>query len=284
MTVKKAWTNASAALKKRGGEQLDFLLVEVLLRLLAMTPCLFLLTDNLKILALLSAVLWILLIPVARCNSAAAMQERLSGGNLFSTGLVNRSDYGKKLAGGLKTGLCLILWALPFLAATAFVYRVMYGNTVVGKTDVFSVLMALSNLGGGDIMRGAVLAIGLYVLTLVPFVFGLSFHSANRHCRALEDKTLIRGRRGGAIRVWWSGVLLLLPFILVAAYFGLDYARRLIQAVNNLASSGLHLPSLDRGIYYILAAFVIFVLPVTPLRSMLTAAYVQGGKEDKHAA
>lgn len=284
MTVKQAWKDARSALKGKAGEQLDFVLVQVLLRLLVLTPCMFLMTGRLKILAVLSPVLWILVIPVIRRNSAAAQQRCLGGGELFSTSLVDRSAYGQKLGQGLRTGLCLLLWALPFIAATLFIYRVMYGNTVVGQTDVFSVLMTLSDLGGGDIVRGTIYAMCMYLATLLPFVFGLSFHSGNRHARALNDAGRIRGHRGLVIRTWWSGIALLLPFLLVCGYFGIDYAGKLVDAVNNMAASGLHLPSLGRRIYFVLGAFVVFVLPLIPLRSMLTAACVRGLKEDRDAA
>ena len=90
MTVKQAWKDARSALKGKAGEQLDFVLVQVLLRLLVLTPCMFLMTGRLKILAVLSPVLWILVIPVIRRNSAAPANPGAYGGAGGPSQLGNR--------------------------------------------------------------------------------------------------------------------------------------------------------------------------------------------------
>ena len=79
--------------KDMPGEVLDFLLLEVALRLMVLSPALFLLTDQWKFLALLCIPLFLLVVPFARERAAENMQDALSGGHLFSGNLVSFSGY-----------------------------------------------------------------------------------------------------------------------------------------------------------------------------------------------
>jgi len=275
---------AKDVLASRKGETFDFLLLEVLLRVICILPLLFLLNRSLAWLAWMTPLLFVLVLLPARANAAEAMQSAAGGGELFSLRLISTEKYGKKILQGLRTGLCLILWALPFLVLTVLIYRVLFGKAIAGQTDVFSVLMFLSNLGGGDIVKGSGIAVCLYAVTLLPFLAGLAFHSGKRHAYALNQPKLIHGHRRDVIRAFLKGVLLLIPFLVVVAYFGIGYLRSVIQAVNTLGSGGLKLPSLDQGIYWILGAFIVLAIPVLPLRSMITAVCVRRCQEAGHEA
>ena len=180
MTVKQAAKDARTTYARQKGEILDFMLLQVILRLIVLTPLLFLLSDHVKWLALLSIPLFLLIVPFARDRAARNMQAALDGGDLFSRDLLRLDGYGKSFAAGLKQGILLLLWALPFIGVTLWLYRIIFGTTVVGQTDVFSVIMWVTNLGGGDMIRGFVFAMLLYLATLLPFCFGLAFHSGRR--------------------------------------------------------------------------------------------------------
>ena len=281
MKVSQAASKARSIYKEKKGEVFDFLLLEIIVRLIVLTPFLFLLTDNLKLLSLLSIPLFLLIVPFVREKAAVCMQSALRGGNLFSRDLLAPHGYWKAVGHGLVQALLLILWAAPFLGVTAWLYRIIFGETVVGQTDVFSVILAVTELGGGDMVRGAAYAFLLYLCTLLPFCVGLAFHSGTRHARACGDKGLVKGHRGGIIQAWLRSLLTLVPFVAVSAWAGADYLKKLLEAVNQLTGNGLSIPRPDSGLYIILGAFVLLLLPLLPLKSLISAAYVGGLQEER---
>ncbi len=285
MTVKQAAQQARTAYKAHASELFDFLLFQVIVRLIPLTPCLFLLTPNLKMLSLLSVPLFLLLVPFVREKTAAALQSALEGGPLFSREYLGTEGYWRSVGNGLKKGFLLLLWAAPFIGVTIWGYRVLFGKSVVGKTDVFSVMSALSGLGGGDVVRGMIYAMLIYMATLLPFCFGLAFHSGDRHARALGDRSLIRGQRKGILGAWLRSLLTVVPFAAVAGFTGGRYMLSVVKALNTISGKGLSIPKPGAGLYVILAAFVVLLLPLIPLKSLITAAKVRGIREEKeHAA
>ncbi len=273
-TVKRAVSMARTVYRKKPGEVLDFLMLETVIRLMVLSPALFLLTDSLRPWALLTVPLFLLVVPFARERAAENMQDALSGGSLFSWNLVRMEGWAGSVWRGIKKGFFLMLWASPFLAATIWLYRVIFGSTVVGQTDVISVIMALSSLGGGDLVRGAMLAMVLYALTLLPFCFGLGFHSGSRHARALGMEKSIKGHRKTVLRCFARSLLTLVPFVLVSGWSVIGYLLRVVEAVNQLAG-GLSIPAPDAGLYVVLGSFVLLLLPLIPLKSLMTAACVR---------
>ena len=272
--VKKIWNQTRSVCRGRGGELLDTMLLQIMIRLLALSPLLFLLSGKLKILACLSALFYLTLIPQLRRNSAGAMQRMIRGGPLFSASLVSFRDWGRHFLESARTGACLFLWALPFIGSTAWILRVIYGKAIVGQTDVFSVMTALQNLGGGDVMRGTAWFLFFYALTLIPLVLGISFHSGRRHEQELGEKRFLKGYRSRVLKVWWCGILLLIPFLGAVGFSAFRYARAIMGAVNNMATEGLRLPAPDQSIYLALAAFLVLYLPFQPFRSLLSACCV----------
>ena len=285
MTVKQAAQQARAAYKGHVSELFDFLLLQVILRLIPLTPLLFLLTPGLKILALLCVPLFLLVVPFVREKTAGALQSALAGGSMNSRDVVNMEGYWKCVWNGLKKGVLFLLWASPFIGVTIWGYRVLFGNAVVGQTDVFSVILAISNLGGGDLFRGIVYAMLIYMATLIPFCFGLAFHSGDRHALALGNRGLVKGHRKGILLVWLRSLVPCIPFAVVAGAALGQYMMSVAKALNQISGKGLSIPMPTTTLLIVLAAFVVLLLPVIPLKSLYTAAMVRGiREEEKHEA
>lgn len=245
-------------------------LFQLVLRLMVAAPLLALVTTEVPWLALLSIPLYILIIPVARQNMACAMQDALSGGPLFSLRLADMTGYGRRLARGLVRGLLMLLWALPFLAATVVILW-----AYSGQMDAFTLMRVVMNIGGGSFMNGVKVVLVIYAATLLPMLVGCAFHSGARHAAALGDKHLVRGHRAGVMLTWLGGCLALVPFLAVLGYESADFVAGLVSALSNLGSGSFALPALDGKIYVIAAAFVVLFLPGLAFKQLLTAAYVR---------
>lgn len=245
-------------------------LLQLVLRLMVAAPLLALVTREVPWLALLSVVLFILIVPVARQNMAEAMQASLNGGALFSTELVSFRHYGRKLAQGLKTMGLLLCWAIPFLAATAVLVW-----AYSGQMDGFTLMRTVQQLGGGVFMTGIKVVLLMYAATLLPILVGCAFHSGVRHAAALGNKKLIKGHRMGLMLNWFAGLLFLLPFLAVAVYESADFISGLMQGLNSFSSGSISLPAVDEKIYIIGLAFVVLGLPGLALKQLLTADYVR---------
>lgn len=249
-------------------------LFQLTLRLMVAAPLLALVTTEVPYLALLSIPLYILIIPVARQNMAYAMQDALAGGPLFSMRLASTEGYGRKLGRGLKRGALLLLWALPFLVATALLVW-----AYSGQMDAFTLMRVVMNIGGGSFMNGVKVVLLIYAATLLPILIGCAFHSGARHAAALGDKGLMKGHRLNVMLTWLGGCLALVPFLAVLVYESADYLAALVNALGNIGSASLELPALDAKVYVIGAAFVVLFLPGLAFKQLLTAAYVRGLKE-----
>lgn len=249
-------------------------LFQLTLRLMVAAPLLALVTTEVPYLALLSIPLYVLIVPVARQNMADAMQTALAGGPLFSIGVASVEDYGHRLGQGLKRGALLLVWALPFLAAT-----VLLVWAYSGQMDAFTLMRVVMNIGGGSFINGVKVVLVLYAATLLPILIGCAFHSGARHAAALGDKTLVKGHRLGVMLTWLGGCLVLAPFLAVLVYESTDYMTGLVNALGSFGSGNLVLPALDAKVYVIGAAFVVLFLPGLAFKQLLTAAYVRGLKE-----
>ena len=111
MKIREAWRQAWAIYRRSPSETFRFLLLELVLRLMALTPLLFLTEPALRWGALLSPVLFVLIVLPARANAAEVMQAACRGKRLFTIELVSFKDYGAKIAQGLKMAALLLLWS-----------------------------------------------------------------------------------------------------------------------------------------------------------------------------
>lgn len=274
MSKSSALNRAGRVFFSRFREGVLCVLFQLTLRLMVAAPLLALVTAEVPYLGLLSIPLYLLIIPVARQNMAAAMQDALAGGPLFSHRLISVENYGHRLAQALKRGLLLVLWALPFLASTVLIIW-----AYSGQMDAFTLMRVVMNIGGGSFVNGVKVVLLVYAATLLPILFGCAFHSGTRHAEALGAKYLVKGYRAGVVLTWLGGCLALLPFVAVLAYESADYLAGLVNALSSLGTGNLVLPALDAKVYVIGAAFVVLFLPGLAFKQLLTAAYVRGLKE-----
>lgn len=261
--------------RRHPGELLLTLLLELVLRGIALAPLLFLASPQTRCWALLSIPLYLLIVLPARQNAALAMQDLLSGGNAFTAQLISTEDYAAKLQRGLASALRLLLWCVPLIAGAALAVW-----AVTGSMNVITLLSHIYALGSGDPILGLAVVAAIYLLTLVPPVLGCAVHSGARHAAALGNSRLTRGRHGALVRLWLLGLLTLLPFAIAAAIPLAGYIRAAISALSAMmATFELNLPQPGPTLTAIGALAAILLLPTIPLRSLLPAIYMKAAKE-----
>ena len=274
MKMSKVLGVSARVYREKFGEGVLCVLLQLVLRLMAAAPLLALVTTEVPWVALLSIPLYMLIVPVARQNMAEAMQDAIAGGPLFSVKLVSCENYGKKFLRGVKQALLMLLWAALFIAATCVAVW-----AYAGKVDAFTLVRVLMNLGGGSFMNGIKLVLVIYAATLLPIILGCAFHSGTRHAIALGNKKILRGHRLGVVAVWLCGLVALVPFFAAAAYVGMDFVSGLVNALSNLGTGSIALPSVGDKIYLLAGAIVVLLLPALPFKQLMTAVYVRGLKE-----
>ena len=116
MKISQAFRDGARTVKEQKGETLKFLALETALTIMCLAPLLFLTQKGpLKYLAALALPLWLLVKAPARINAAAAMQDSLGEGKIFSLRLADPGNYGRKVLYGLGRLGLLLLWAAPLI-------------------------------------------------------------------------------------------------------------------------------------------------------------------------
>lgn len=273
------WKSACRAWRHMPGDRLRFALVQGVFRLMAFAPLLFLFVPAVRYLALLSLPLMGCLLFI-RQNAACAMQTALEGGAMCTPQLLDFTDLRQRSIIVLKQAGLILLWGLPFLAATIFLYAAF-----TGLTDGFTLILSLRNLGGGKTVRGVGIAALLYLVTLLPLLFGLAFHSWVRHAFVLGqplegEQKLIADHRWKVLHAQLTGLITLIPFLLAAFFISRSYLSAVVDAVKNI-TSGFSLPPLNASLLPVLAAYVVLYLPLMPLRKLLVASAVRTLMEER---
>ena len=275
MKISQAFREAGRKVKEQKGEALKFLALEGALTLMCLAPLLFLTQKGpLKYLAALSVPMWLLIKVPARVNAAAAMQDCLGGGSLFSLRLVDFDGYGKKVCYGLRRLGLLLLWSLPLIAAVTYAWMQYAG---VGNTDGLTVMQKIYNFGGQDTKTGAIYLLlilaGLALLALI----GFGFHSGDRHAWTLGEKGLLKGKRPKALLCRICSLVYLLPLLVAFVIVMFRYAP-LLNDISGVLQGDVPKPS-TKVTLIIVGIGAALTLPLVPLRSMTTAAFVRGIKE-----
>ena len=270
MKISQAFRDACRTAAGQKAETLKFLATETALTGLCLSPLLFLTEKGpLKMLAALSALLWLLVKNPARLNAAAAMQDSLREGKIFSLRLADPGLYRKKIVYGLSRLGLLILWAAPLIAAVLYAWE-----KYAGDTDGLTVMQMIYRFGGEDMKTGVIYLILIFLGLVLLAALGAGFHSGDRHAWVLDRKGLLKGRRPKILLCRICSLVFLLP-LLVA--FGIAAARYvpLLNNVNGVMSGEVAMPA-TRITLLILGVGGILTLPMVPLRSLVTAAYVRG--------
>lgn len=245
------------------------MLIQGVVVLMSLTPLLFLSEHATAPLALLSPVLFLLLVLPLRQNAAEAMRCLLTGGRFTTPALLSFQGYGRKLCRGLQTGLWLLLWSWPWLAASV-VFWLFYTDLVDGFTFIFF----FKALGFGSFTLGIKLALGLYALTMVLALLGLAMHSWRRHGAAWQlPRNAARGHRLKLLGLNLLGALTLIPFLLYACFFR-DYLLQLALGLSGLVR-GMQLTALNGSAWLLLGGVIVLLLPALPLKELLPAVYTQ---------
>ena len=261
--------------KKNFGQLCLALLVEVVLRAIALTPLLFLADKALAPLAYIAIPLYILIALPARQNYAIALQDMLAGGSVFTLQLISTKNYWRKLFRGLKGTLCMLLWSAVTIAGVSWLYA-----AVMGLVD-FITLMSIFKTIGGSVAEGILLVAGAVAASCLLIVLGCAVHSGSRHAIALGNKKLMKGNRLRLTALWFLGCVLVIPFAAVLAYTLGDYALSLVRELKNLKLPAFELNA--KQLALIIGGAVVLLYPVLPLKNLLPAVYLRKVKEARDA-
>ncbi len=273
MKISQAYHKAAETLSERRGGTLAFLAAEGALTLACLAPLLFLAEKGpIKYAAALAGVLWLLVMNHVRVNSAAAMQDALNGGNLFSLRLADPAGWRRNTLYGFSRLIYLAIWGAPLTAALVFAW-----DQYAGTTDGLTVLNKVYDFGGGDLKTGAIYLLLILAGLIILLLIGMAFHSGDRHARAIGEKGILRGHRCKVLLCRISTLVFLLPLI-IAAVIALWRYVPLLNNINGVVSGDVAKPSTTTTLIILGIGFVLTV-PFLPMREMVMAAYVNGLKE-----
>ena len=269
MKISAAFKDAFNVYTKQFGGAVKFLVVEACMTLAAFMPLLLATDADAKWFALLAVPFYLLLVLWARVNAAAAMRDAFYGGNLFSYRLAEPAQYARKTAYGLKRCLMLLFWAAPLIAFLTVALIHFYG-----ETDAFTLMRAIKSFGGEDVVTGVVNLALVFAGTLILVAFGCAFHSGDRHAFVRENPKLVKGHHGKIVLCWLCSLVVLLP-LLIALLATVIYYLPALKDVTDILMNEKSLPSAKTPAI-LLAIGALVTLPLLPLRSLITAAFVNG--------
>lgn len=265
--LRETWT----VYRAHGKDWLRMTLLEAALRLMTLAPLLFLNVPQTRPLALLSIPMALLIVLPARQNAARAIANALEGESPFTLGLISRENYGAKLRRGLAALLRQLLWSLPLIASLSVGAWAMRGSV-----DAFTLLRAVSSLGGGSMEKGLILVALIFLLSALPALIGCAFHSGTRH--ALAQGGSVKGCRGWTMLLW--AVSTLIPCVLAMIW----PVSAVIGALKGfLQTFELSLPGTGSVIAW--AALTCLILaPLYPVKALLPAVCVRLNRRRKASA
>lgn len=275
MKMKPVLSDSLRLYKKNFGPLCLTLLVQLVLRAIALSPVLFLADKALAPLAFIAIPLYILIVLPARQNYAIALQNMLDGGSVFTPQLISVKDYWRKLFRGVKGMICMLLWSAVTITGVGLLYA-----AVRGLVDFITLMRIFSSIGG-NVMDGVMIVAGAVAASCLLIVLGCAVHSGSRHAIALGNKKLMRGNRLRLTALWFLGCILVLPFAAVVVYALGDYALSLVRELKNLKLPAFTLSVKQAALLIGGAAVLLF--PALPLKNLLPAVYLRKVKEARDA-
>lgn len=275
MKMKPVLSDSFRLYKKTFGPLCLALLVQIVLRAIALSPVMFLADKALAPLAYLAIPLYILIALPARQNYAIALQDMLDGGSVFTPQLICMKDYWKKLLRGVKGTICMLLWSAVTIAGISWLYA-----AVRGLVDFITLMRIFSSIGG-NVMDGIMIVAGAVAASCLLIVLGCAVHSGSRHAIALGSKKLMKGNRLRLTALWFLGCVLVIPFAGVLVYTLGDYAISLINELKNLKLPAFNLSVKQAAL--LVGGAVLLLFPALPLKNLLPAVYLRKVKEARDA-
>ena len=275
MKVKPVLSDSLRLYKKNFGPLCLTLLVQLVLRAIALSPVLFLADKALAPLAFIAIPLYILIVLPARQNYAIALQNMLDGGSVFTPQLISVKDYWRKLFRGVKGMICMLLWSAVTITGVGLLYA-----AVRGLVDFITLMRIFSSIGG-NVMDGVMIVAGAVAASCLLIVLGCAVHSGSRHAIALGNKKLMRGNRLRLTALWFLGCILVLPFAAVVVYALGDYALSLVRELKNLKLPAFTLSVKQAAL--LIGGAVVLLFPALPLKNLLPAVYLRKVKEARDA-
>lgn len=266
------------------GDLMLAFLLQALLRVMCLTPLLFLLSEQFPYLAWLCVPMFVLIVLPARQNYAIAMQDMLHGGSVFTPRLISTEKYFYKLWRGVIGLLKAAVWlALP-VAAVLVMYQIYKGEGEFARfvmslwgfegRDGITAMTWMSSFGDGIVNGLKNILLIVASLFLLP-VIGCMVHIGARHAVSLEDKSLLRGQRLKLWVIWVLSLMVFLPFVAVA---GVTLGSNLKLFISGFAemflSKNINIPELGERLYLLVGAFVVLFLPMVPLKQLMPAVAV----------
>ena len=275
MKVKPVLSDSLRLYKKNFGPLCLTLLVQLVLRAIALSPVLFLADKALAPLAFIAIPLYIFIVLPARQNYAIALQNMLDGGSVFTPQLISVKDYWRKLFRGVKGMICMLLWSAVTITGVGLLYA-----AVRGLVDFITLMRIFSSIGG-NVMDGVMIVAGAVAASCLLIVLGCAVHSGSRHAIALGNKKLMRGNRLRLTALWFMGCVLVLPFAAVVVYALGDYALSLVRELKNLKLPAFTLSVKQAAL--LIGGAVVLLFPALPLKNLLPAVYLRKVKEARDA-
>ena len=275
MKVKPVLSDSLRLYKKNFGPLCLTLLVQLVLRAIALSPVLFLADKALAPLAFIAIPLYIFIVLPARQNYAIALQNMLDGGSVFTPQLISVKDYWRKLFRGVKGMICMLLWSAVTITGVGLLYA-----AVRGLVDFITLMRIFSSIGG-NVMDGVMIVAGAVAASCLLIVLGCAVHSGSRHAIALGNKKLMRGNRLRLTALWFLGCILVLPFAAVVVYALGDYALSLVRELKNLKLPAFTLSVKQAAL--LIGGAVVLLFPALPLKNLLPAVYLRKVKEARDA-
>ncbi len=275
MKMKPVLSDSLRLYKKHFGSLCLALLVEVVLRAIALSPVMFLADKALAPLAYLAIPLYILIALPARQNYAIALQDMMDGGSVFTPQLISVKDYWRKLWRGVKGMICMLLWSALTIIGVGLLYA-----AVRGLVDFITLMRIFSSIGG-NVMDGVMIVAGAVAASCLLIVLGCAVHSGSRHAVALGNKKLLRGNRLRLTALWFLGCVLVVPFAAVVVYTLGDYALSLVRELKNLKLPAFILSVKQAAL--LIGGAVVLLFPALPLKNLLPAVYLRKVKEARDA-
>ena len=250
-------------------------------------------------LALLCPLAYVFFVLPMRFSFAEALLEDFTFSRAFSTHL-----YGEKIAEGVVHALHVMKWGLPTLCLgigyffwysylrdmNAGAFFELFGSLGKGMTDVINLVAYVPD---GGVVEGLIVALIPLGIGLLVWLYGAVRNSATRYLWVLataqehdlrkERRRRLMGRRLRQLGVALVNLALFVPSLVAAGIALKDSLIGLSDAMLSalIAQTPMGLDA-TRAVWPLVLSFVLFYLPLLPVRRALTAAFAT--RDVKHTA